>query len=123
LAQRKPMPLLSAGFATTRLQDAKYKMRVAVRAELDPASAYAVLCHELAHIYWGDLGGDADRWCPARAHLTHRTVEIEAEAVSYIVCSRLGLVTRSPQYLSTYVRAEKDLEFVSLDLVTKVAEA
>lgn len=58
---------------------------------LDPRSRFATLCHELAHIYFGHLGGDGDGWWPSRINLDQSTVEIEAEAVAYIVSIRLGL--------------------------------
>ena len=64
--------------------DEKSKMRIAIRQTLDQRSAYGVLCHELAHIYLGHLGSDADHWWPSRSQLEHHTEEIEAEAVAYI---------------------------------------
>ncbi|MGD0234555.1 MAG: hypothetical protein ABSC55_08440 [Syntrophorhabdales bacterium] len=121
LVQRKEMGQLHGGFATTRLRNQRYKMRIVVREQLDVGSAYAVLCHELAHIYLGHLGSDKDNWWPYRINLPHRTVEVEAEAASYIVCRRLGLTTHSADYLSVYIRDKKDVEKVSIDLVTRVA--
>lgn len=121
LIQRKTMPKLAAGFATTRLQDTRYKMRIVVRAELDDASAYSVLCHELAHIYLGHLGGDSHGWWPCRVNLTHRAVEVEAEAVAYIICKRAGLITKSAEYLATYIGGSGDLAAISIDLITRVA--
>jgi antirestriction protein ArdC len=96
-------------------------MRIVVREQLDPRSAHAVLCHELAHIYLGHLGSDEDNWWPCRINLPHGTVEIEAEAASYIVCQHLGITTHSADYLSDYIQDEKDFHKVSIDLVTRVA--
>ncbi len=84
--ERKPMGQLRGGFATTRVQDAAWKMRVVLREDLDAPSAYPVLCHELAHIYLGHVGVDRDGRWPYRPNLTEAVAEIEAESVAYIVC-------------------------------------
>jgi hypothetical protein len=119
--ERKPMGQLRGGFATTRVHDSAWKMRVGLREELDAASAYSVLCHELAHIYLGHVGADRDSWWPCRTNLTEAVTEIEAESVAYIVCRRAGLETRSAEYLSSYVEDNSDIDAISLDLVSRVA--
>ena len=96
-------------------------MRIGLRQELEPAAAYAVLCHELAHIYLGHLGADKDGGWPYRLTLPYAVTEIEAEAVSHIVCRRTGLRTRSAEYLSSFVEEDADLESISLDLVSRAA--
>jgi hypothetical protein len=119
--ERKAMGLLRAGFATARAREQDWKMRIGLRQELEPAAAYSVLCHELAHIYLGHLGADKDGWWPYRLNLPFAVTEIEAEAVAYIVCRRAGLHTRSAEYLSSFVEEEAGLESISLDLVSRVA--
>jgi hypothetical protein len=119
--ERKPMGQLRGGFATTRVQDPAWKMRVALRDELDAASAYPVLCHELAHIYLGHVGADRDSWWPYRTNLTEAVTEIEAESIAFVVCRRAGLETRSAEYLSSYVEDNSDIDAISLDLVSRVA--
>jgi hypothetical protein len=119
--ERKPMGQLRGGFATTRVQNATWKMRIVLREELDAASAYPVLCHELAHIYLGHVGADRDGWWPHRTKLTEAVTEIEAESVAYVVCRRAGLETRSAEYLSSYVEDNSDIDAISLDLVSRVA--
>ena len=119
--ERKAMGPLRAGFATARAREQDWKMRVGLREELEPAAAYSVLCHELAHIYLGHLGADRDGWWPWRLNLPFAVTEIEAEAVAYIVCRRAGLHTRSAEYLSSFVEEEAGLESISLDLVSRVA--
>ena len=121
LVERKAMGALRAGFATERVRETGWKMRIGLRQELETAAAYSVLCHELAHIYLGHLGADKDGWWPYRLNLPFAVTEIEAEAVSHIVCRRAGLRTRSAEYLSSYVEEEADLESVSLDLVSRTA--
>jgi hypothetical protein len=96
-------------------------MRIALRAELDEGAAYAVLCHELAHIYLGHLGADKEGGWPHRLNLPHNVAEIEAESVAYIVGRRAGLRTHSAEYLSSYVEDSDDLDAISIDLVSRAA--
>jgi hypothetical protein len=119
--ERKPMGQLRGGFATTRTQDAGWKMRVVLREDLDPVAAYPVLCHELAHIYLGHVGADKDGWWPFRTRLTEAVMEIEAESVAHVVGHRAGLTTRSAEYLSTYAEDNSEIDAISLDLVSRVA--
>ncbi|HEY3856011.1 MAG TPA: hypothetical protein VGO67_16605 [Verrucomicrobiae bacterium] len=119
--ERVPMGQLRGGFATTRGTDAHWKMRIGLRDELSAASAYQVLCHELAHIYLGHVGADKEGWWPYRTNLTEGVTEIEAESVAHIVCCRAGLETRSAEYLSSYVEDNSEIDAISLDLISRVA--
>jgi hypothetical protein len=117
----KRLSSTNAGFATIARGDAGNKMRIAIHEELDAPSRYGVLCHELAHIYLGHLGSDADYWWPSRINLDRHTVEIEAEAVAYLVTSRLGLQGASASYVSRHLPSGDVPQSVSLDLIAKVA--
>ncbi len=119
--RRVPMGELRGGFATSRGRDGGWKMRVGLRADLDDAAAYAVLCHELAHVYLGHTGADRDGWWPFRLNLSEAVAEIEAESVAHIVCARAGLRTHSAEYLSSFVEDNEDLDAISLDLMSRVA--
>ena len=110
-----------AGFATTARGDAYSKMRIALHQGLDEPSKVGVLCHELAHIYLGHLGGDPDRWWPARAGISRRCMEIEAESVAYLVTTRMGLNGSSSAYVSRYLPEGELPRGVSIDVVAKVA--
>lgn len=121
LVERKSMGQLRAGFATARLHDSNFKLRIAIREELDEASAYSVLCHELAHIYLGHLGVIPGGWWPYRLDLSHEIAEIEAEATAFIVCRRAGVETRSAEYLSSFMGEENHHSTISLDLISRVA--
>jgi hypothetical protein len=116
-----PMGELRGGFATSRAREPGWKMRVSLRADLEEAGAYAVLCHELAHIYLGHVGADRDGWWPFRINVSEAVAEIEAESVAHIVCQRAGLRTRSAEYLSSFVEDSEDLDAISLDLISRVA--
>jgi hypothetical protein len=121
LVERKPMGQLRGGFSTARVHDSRWKMRIGLRDELDHGSAYAVLCHELAHIYLGHLGADKESGWPYRLNLPHNVAEIEAESVAYVVCRRAGLRTHSAEYLSSFMEDSADLDSISLDLVSRAA--
>ena len=98
-----------------------YKCHINVKADLSPASTYYILCHELAHVYLGHLGNDDDQWWPSRLGVPRAIREVEAESVAYIVCTRLGLETRSHDYLTGYLPANLPLDSLSLDQIAKVA--
>lgn len=119
--ERKPMSELRGGFATSRSQDPAWKIRVVLRAESETPVAYAALCHELAHVYLGHLGGDRDGAWPFRAHLDVAVSEIEAEATAHIVCARAGLKTGAAEYIASYVEDDSNLDAISLDLISRVA--
>jgi hypothetical protein len=121
LIERKPMGKLRGGFATARINDPQFKIRIVIREELDVPAAYSVLCHELAHVYLGHLGASRKDGWPYRLDLSNPTAEIEAEAVAHIVCRRAGLETRSAEYLSKYIIDDKSLSNASLDLISRVA--
>jgi hypothetical protein len=86
---------------------------------LSAESRYGTLVHELAHLYCGHLGTPNARWWPDRQNLSHDVREFEAESVSYLVCSRLGIDTASDEYLAAYVRRSPTTPAISLDRVMK----
>jgi hypothetical protein len=117
----KKLSSTNAGFATIARGDNNFKMRIALHDDLDSQSRYGVLCHELAHIYLGHLGTDKDHWWPSRTNLDHKTVEIEAEAVAFLVTSRAGLTGSSASYVCRHMSGGNLPASVSLDLIAKVA--
>lgn len=117
----KTLTSTNAGFAMLSSRPPEWKMRIAIHDKLDEPSRFGVLCHELAHIYLGHLGADKDGWWPCRQNLSLHTVEIEAEAVAFIVTSRFGLSGASDRYLSRHLREETIPPSVSVELIGKVA--
>ena len=121
----KPLSSTLGGYATTHRGAGAWLMRVAVHDGLEPAARFGVLCHELAHVLLGHLGGAPGARWPARGGLGKAAVEIEAEAVAHIVTARLGLAGRSAAYLAAYTPAAVEdgavPPGVSLDTVAKVA--
>ncbi len=121
LVQFKELSSTHGGFVTSETAREDRKMRIVVNTEFDEKSRYTTLCHELAHIYLGHLGADKDKWWPCRINLTDSVVEIEAEAVSYIVGIRLGLRPPSAAYLSHYINDDPVWDRISMELIVKVA--
>lgn len=117
----KTLSSTHGGFATLARASTGEKMRVVIHDLLDGPSRFGVLCHELAHIMLGHLGSDWDRWWPARANLNKKSMEIEAEAVAFIVTQRFGLKGSSPEYVSRHLDSGEIPEGVSLDLIAKTA--
>jgi len=97
------------------------KCEIEINKDLPVTSKYATLVHELAHIHCGHLGNDKDEWWPQRLSLTKQQIELEAESVSYLVCQRQGLQTRSAEYLAGYAKEKNTLPLISLYLALKVA--
>lgn len=117
----KRLSSTNAGFATLAWSSDDAKMRIAIHEELDSASRYGVICHELAHIYLGHLGSDADDWWPSRESLGHSVMEVEAEATAFIAAQRAGLSGASSQYISRHLKDDTTLQHVSVDQIAKVA--
>lgn len=118
----KKLSSTNAGFANLSRQRDGMKMRIALHHELDEPSKFGVLCHELAHIFLGHLGSDKDLWWPTRTNLPHKSIEIEAESVAFIVTNHLGMKGSSPAYVSKYLGPDDKIpESVSIDYIAKVA--
>lgn len=118
----KTLSSTHGGFATTGRRVHGFKMRIAIHDGLNEPSRFGVLCHELAHIFLGHLDSDGDHWWPSRSGLSHKTKEFEAEAVAYLVTTRLGLEGNSARYLARFT--ERDAAppaAVSMDTIAKVA--
>lgn len=120
---------LSAGLAhagisqTGRVDSAKPRpaWRILINKNLDQASTFATLAHELGHIYCGHLGEGPNGAWPGRGGLLGEAErELEAEAVSYIVCERNGVKTRSAEYLATHVE-NADMEKISIFSIYEAA--
>lgn len=109
-----------AGVASKR-KGSTTRFSVAVNRDHKEPEAFATLCHELAHVYLGHLGGDErGRW-PSRVGMRQSQTELEAESVAHLVAHRLGLRTLSAEYLASHVRGPEDYRAVSIEMVTKVA--
>ena len=96
--------------------------RVKLNSKHDLPSRYATLAHELGHIYCGHLGADAKGRWPDRRSLffPEKAMELEAEAVAWLVCQRNSIATRSKEYLSSLI-GEANLQSVSMYAIYEAA--
>ncbi len=118
----KSLSSTNAGLAMNQRQNSEWKARIVLHDRLDEPSRFGVLAHEMAHIFLGHVGNDSDQWWPSRSNLGSSAAEIEAEAVAYLVTSRLGLSGSSAAYVSRYATDDGPVPgTVSLDLIAKVA--
>lgn len=97
------------------------RYQLLLNADHETEARYATLVHELAHLYCGHLGTPNPRWWPDRRGLSTDIEEFEAESVCHLVCRRLGILTRSDQYLSGYLDAHDEIPPISLDRVLVAA--
>ena len=98
---------------------------VVVNNKIETVEAkFAVLCHELAHIFCGHIYYPKFEWIPQRNLLDIPQQEFEAEAVAYIVCRRWGIDTDSIKYLAImqYLNQLGELPVgISYDTIFKAA--
>lgn len=120
-ASGPPMQLTVRRGGSTEIVLVPQRYVACLNADHDPSTRYSTLVHELAHLYCGHLGTPDERWWPHRTRLDHATEELEAEAVSYIVCKRIDDGVRFPPYLAGVLGDDGDLPPFSLDRVVKVA--
>ena len=110
-----------AGRAVRVTKEKKPSLFIQLNKNHKTKEQFATLCHEIAHIYLGHLGGDPnDKW-PSRMGLSRNQRELEAESVAYIVCRRRNLITSSADYLAGYWTKPVDRNDVSIDMIMKVA--
>ena len=72
---------------------------ISVNSNHDDNTKFASICHELGHLFCRHLSCG---WWPVR-NLPHDLKEFEAESVSWLVCTRHGLVSPSERYLCGYL--------------------
>ncbi|MFT5370365.1 MAG: antirestriction protein ArdC [Candidatus Latescibacterota bacterium] len=87
----------------------------------DPAIQFATLVHELGHLLLGHLGEDKSFGAPPRSGLSHTQNELEAESVSYVVCTRNGVKSKSETYLSNYIKKNTTIDDIDIYRVLRAA--
>lgn len=85
------------------------------------AVQFATLAHELGHLFLGHLGADRALNVPHRPSMNHAQREIEAESVSYLVCARNGITSKSETYLANYVEKNTTVEHLDLYQVMRAS--
>ena len=112
-------------------------VKISISDEFTPEEAFATLIHELAHNFLGHLGEkylikknpnsekkEGEKL--EKIHIKARNVsssirEIEAEVVSYIVCSRWNLEKDPTKYMSWHI-SQENLSKISVEKIIKVAD-
>ncbi|OGA01903.1 MAG: hypothetical protein A3H35_15295 [Betaproteobacteria bacterium RIFCSPLOWO2_02_FULL_62_17] len=85
----------------------RHRWLVRVNEALDAGARFATLAHELGHIYCGHVGAHSEGFWPDRSTTLNKAQkEMEAEAVAYLACKRMGLETRSASYLRNHATPE-----------------
>jgi len=96
-----------------------YLLRLSNNASQE--SQFVSLLHELAHLYCGHIGTPDEKWWPDRTNVGLATKEFEAESVAFIVCSRVGIKSKSELYLANYMLKNEEIPEISFDTVLKAA--
>lgn len=109
---------LQGGSITTYVN--KENPVIRINQDFNSTQVFATLSHELAHLFLGHLGEKPKEWID-RQDLDKDIKELEAESVSYLVCSRMGIETKSDAYISFYLTDEDKFNRISIDLIMKVA--
>lgn len=105
------------------LDDSAYTAyRMHINRNHPPTTQLATLVHELAHLLLGHLGEDKNFRAPPRTGLSRPQVELEAESVSYLVCARNGIESKSEKYLSHYVGHHMTIDDIDIYLVLRTAQ-
>lgn len=97
---------------------------ISVNDKANRGSSFASICHELGHFFCRHLiapkKGNGNWWLWRK--LPWELEEFEAEIVSYIICERYGVGSKSWEYLSQVVgRTGKIPDGISIDRVFKAA--
>ena len=102
-----------------RILPVRYELELDQNASEE--SRYACLVHELAHLYCGHLGTPNPQWWPDRSGRKRAILELEAESVAYMICTRFGIDNPSEKYLAGYVAEFKKVSRISPECIMKAA--
>lgn len=105
--------------ATSEKEATYYRMNI--NRNHAPAVQFVTLAHELGHLFLGHLGPDRKLNVPSRLALDHTQMELEAESVSYLVCARNGVASKSEAYLAHYVTKNTMIDDIDVYKVMRAA--
>lgn len=95
--------------------------RICINRNHTAAVQFATLAHELGHLFLGHIGPDTALEVPQRPSMDHAQRELEAESVSYLVCARNGVASKSETYLANYVKENTTVDQIDLYRVMRAA--
>ncbi len=94
---------------------------VKINKNHEPLVQFTTMVHELAHLYLGHLGIDIVLKAPTRQNTSLFQRELEAESLTYLVCSRHGVEPRSHTYLAGYVDNNLTIDNVDIYQIMRAA--
>lgn len=103
-------------------EDDRNIYRILINRNHTPAVRFATVAHELAHLFLGHLGSDEALGIKKSQRPTHRWCELEAESVSYLVCARNGVFSRSETYLVDFVEHTTTIDDLDVYSVIHAAD-
>ena len=112
-----------AGYVARVSDSAPPDYAIRLNETYDLTTRFATLTHELGHLFCGHLGSLANDFWEPRLELEVKAKELEAEAVAYLVTSRMGLHTASKKYLSIYLKPDAVLPEFSMEAILTAAGA
>lgn len=123
----KPLSYFKGGYVTTAFTG---RLELCLKDNASVEENFTVLIHELAHVLLGHTGHkelhktnpDKRLHLPERQKLTRSAEELEAETISYLISTKLGLIPRSEEYLAGYLKDVNDLLQFSYETVIKVTD-
>lgn len=122
----KPLSYFNAGYVTTIF---KGYLEICLKEGMSKEENFAVLIHELSHLFLGHTGhkhlqyqGKEKPTELLQRKLSRTAEELEAETISYLICQKLGLESRSAEYIAGYIKSDKDLIEFSYETVIKTAD-
>jgi hypothetical protein len=95
------------------------RYHILVNETMSREGRYATILHELAHLYCGHIGSPNVKWWPDRRGKAECIREIEAESVTFLACSRRGIIPPSASYLSDYILGNGELPDISIECILK----
>ncbi len=123
----KPLSYFKGGYVTTAITG---RLEICLKDNATIEENFTVLIHELAHVLLGHTGHkelrktnpDKRLLLPERKKLRRSAEELEAETVSYLISTKLGLIPRSEEYIAGYLKDVDDLLQFSYETVIKVTD-
>jgi hypothetical protein len=97
--------------------EATTRYLVLIDAGLSLEEKYATLVLELGRIFCGHLGIDSDAWWVDRKDLDLNRIDLEADAVAFLVSRRRGLAQVSHQRFNDCRDQDRELPPISLNAV------
>ncbi|MBI9063874.1 MAG: ImmA/IrrE family metallo-endopeptidase [Marinilabiliaceae bacterium] len=126
VVKKRPLSYFNGGFVTTIHAG---KLEINLKEELSPVEQFRVLIHELAHLLLGHTGHQelSNASTSKTIKLTTRRLsrnaeELEAETVSYLILKRLGLESRSAEYIAGYIENDELLLEINYEVIIKTAD-